>query len=295
MTPPEIRHAHAETNGVRLHYAAAGAPDDRLLLFLHGFPEFWYAWRRQLRFFGDGYLAVAPDQRGYNRSSKPAEVEAYRIEILVGDVLALADRFGKERFVVVGHDWGGMVAWSLALARPERLEKLVVVNAPHPAIFRRELATNPEQRKASEYMSAFQYSEAEEALEADDFAALDSILVEGIEQGYFTEEDREAYLEAWSRPGALTGMLHWYRAAGVHPGAVEPTGHEPGDGEEWIVRVPTLVLWGEEDRYLLPGNLEGVEEYVPDLELRRVPDAGHWIVHQKPDLVNGAIREFLEG
>ncbi|MDX1623201.1 MAG: alpha/beta hydrolase [Gemmatimonadota bacterium] len=293
-TPPTIRHESLEANGVRLHLALAGDPDDPLILFLHGFPEFWYAWRRQLHEFGVDHLAAAPDQRGYARSSKPEEIEEYRIERLAGDALAIADRFGKERFVVVGHDWGGIVAWSLGAFVPERVERLVIVNAPHPAIFRRELAENPDQRKASEYMTVFQYAEAEEALSADGFAALEgSILEEGIEAGWFTEEDREAYLEAWSRPGALSGMLAWYRAAGIHPGA-PPESLDEGEARDWTVPVPTLVIWGEQDRYLLPGNLVGLEELVPDLEIRRVPDTGHWIVHQKPDLVNEAIRGFLE-
>lgn len=314
---PAIRHDYAEVNGVRLHYAEAG--DGKLILFLHGFPEFWYAWKDQLRELGRDRRAVAVDMRGYNLSSKPPEVEAYAMPHLVEDVRALADHLGHERFALVGHDWGGVVAWAFAMAHPERLERLGIVNAPHPAIFQRELRENPAQQRASQYMLMLRSREAEELLAADGYAALASaVLAEGLERGYLTEEDRAAYLEAWSRPGALTGGLNYYRAAGLGPPAGEggaapgepgdrPLPREPGDvtlphqpGDvtlpgEPTIRVPTLVIWGELDPYLLTGNLVGLEDYVSDLTVRRVPDAGHWIVHERPELVSAAIREFLGG
>ncbi|MBC7790751.1 MAG: alpha/beta hydrolase, partial [Anaerolineae bacterium] len=209
-----MEHRYADVNGVRLHYATQG--DGKLMLFLHGFPEFWYAWKGQLSEFGKDHRAVAVDMRGYNLSSKPAEVEAYRMATLVEDIKQLADHLGAKQFVLVGHDWGGVVAWSFAMTHPDRLEKLVIINAPHPAIFGREIATNPAQQQASMYMLEFRAAGAEAALSANNHAALvDGLLGEGLRQGYMTEQDRAAYVEAWSQPGALTGGLNYYRASGV--------------------------------------------------------------------------------
>ncbi len=292
------REDYAEVNGVRLHYVHSGDPARPLLLFLHGFPEFWYAWKNQLAAFGAGFHAVAPDLRGYNLSSKPAEVEAYAMKHLVEDVRALAAHLnGGRAFTLVGHDWGGAVAWAFAIAHPESLEKLAIVNAPHPAIFVRELRDNPAQQKASQYMLAFRGLGAEASFAANDYAALVRVVLgEGLRTGVFTEDDRAEYLKAWSHPGALTGGLNYYRASRVGPPS--PDG-EPASsfvsGSDFTVRVPTLVIWGEKDIALCTGNLDGLEAFVPALTIRRFPDAGHWVIHEKPDEVNRAIREFLGG
>lgn len=286
-----VRHHDAAVNGIRLHYAESGR--GRLMLFLHGFPEFWYAWRRQLEEFGRDHHAVAPDLRGYNLSDKPAGVEAYRLDRLVEDIRALAAQLhGGERFVLVGHDWGGVVAWAFAMAHPELLEKLVIVNAPHPAVFRRELAGNPAQQQASRYMLTFRSPEAEAILSANGHAALLRIF-EGLEQdGHWTPADRQAYLEAWSRPGALTGGLNYYRASALGPG--QPArAMTPDEEAAAMVRVPTLVIWGERDTALLTGNLEGLERYVPDLTVRRIAEGSHWVVHERGAEVNALIRQFL--
>lgn len=287
-----LEHRYAELDGVRLHYVTVGS--GKLILFLHGFPEFWYAWKYQLREFGHDYHAVAPDMRGYNLSSKPAEVKQYRTKYLIEDVRALAEHLGHRRFVLVGHDWGGAVAWPFAMRYPDYLEKLVIINAPHPLIFARELRHNPRQRKASQYILVHRTAEAEEILTRDNYAVLvNALLKEGLKQGYFTEEDKQEYLKAWSQPGALTGMLNYYRAAQL--GSFTGDSDEPvAAGQASIITVPTLVIWGEKDIYLLPGNLEGLEQYVTDLTIKRVPDASHWIVHEKPELVNSYIREFIE-
>jgi epoxide hydrolase 4 len=291
---PTLTHEYAAVNGVRLHTARAG--EGKLMLFLHGFPEFWYAWKAQLAEFGQDHLAVAVDMRGYNLSSKPAAVEEYAIPQLVEDVRALVEHLGHKKLVLVGHDWGGVVAWFFAITHPAMVEKLVIINAPHPAIFQRELAQNPAQQKASEYMLLFRSPEAEQTLSADNYGLLvNGVLGEGLKQGAFTEEDRQAYLEAWSQPGALTGGLNYYRAARVGPPARDekPAPLAP-EGAALTVKVPTLVIWGEKDTALLTGNLQGLEEYVPDLKLHRVPDGSHWVVHEKPGVVNAAIREFLD-
>jgi pimeloyl-ACP methyl ester carboxylesterase len=280
MQSPEIKHEYADVNGVRLHYAAAGS--GHLILFVHGFPEFWYAWKDQLIEFGRDHKAVAVDMRGYNLSSKPTEVDQYRIGVIVEDIRALAEKLGYEKFILVGHDWGGGIAWSFAIAHPEYLEKLVIINAPHPSIFMRELRENPLQQKASEYMVMFRSAGAEAALSADHYAAL----VNGVGLD-LSDEDKEIYLEAWSQPGALTGGLNYYRAARLGP---PPTG---GDHSSRVVRVPTLVIWGEKDPFLLTGNLDGLDAFVPALTIKRIPDATHWVVREKPKLVNSYIREFI--
>jgi pimeloyl-ACP methyl ester carboxylesterase len=289
-----LKHDYAEVNGVRLHYATAGS--GKLVLFVHGFPEFWYAWKDQLAEFGRDHQAVALDMRGYNLSSKPPEVDRYHMKDLVEDLRALAKALGHERFVLVAHDWGGAVAWALAIKHPECVEKLIIVNSPHPAVFARELAQNPEQQKASRYMLTFQTPKAEELLAANGYAPLVNIVMgEGLKHGHFTEEDRKAYLEAWSQPGALTGGLNYYRASRVGPPAgadAKPRSFDPGTSS-LTVNVPTLVIWGERDTALTPGNLDGLEQFVPDLTVRRIPDGSHWVVHEKPAEVNGHIREFI--
>ena len=318
-----IWHGFAAINGVRIHYAIArpakgenakggdaraeehGAAADgagaKLIVFLHGFPEFWYAWRRQLEEFGRNFIAVAPDMRGYNLSSKPAAVEEYDIAKLVGDVRALVEHVAAEhrlraaRCVLVGHDWGGVVAWATAMACPEIVEQLVIVNAPHPKIFGRELRENPKQQAASQYMLVLRSPQAEAMMSANHFAMMQAgILGEGMRQGYISEADRKAYVEAWSQPGALTGGLNYYRAAEVGPGS---GGSEAFKMKHPVasfeVKMPVLVIWGEKDPYLLTGNLEGLERYVPKLKVERIPDATHWVVHEKPVRVNELIRDFV--
>ena len=288
-----LTHEFAEVNGVRLHYARAG--QGKLILFVHGFPEFWYAWKDLLPEFGRDHLAVAPDMRGYNLSSKPANVADYAVPLLVDDLRALAKSLGHETFTLVAHDWGGGVAWSLAINHPECLEKLVIINAPHPALFERELNRNPAQQAASQYMLLFRSPKAEAALEANNYAFLvDACLTRGLKKGHFNEEDKQAYLTAWAQPGALTGSLNWYRAAGIGPpvGEAKAPSFEPSAAAA-KVNVPTLVIWGEKDAALVKENLDGLDQYVPDLRVRHVPDGTHWVIHEQPKVVAGFIREFI--
>lgn len=259
------------------------------MLFLHGFPEYWAMWRPMLEHFGArGWCAAAPDLRGYNLSEKPAAVEAYRAKHLIADVLALAAHYTKDKFVLVAHDWGGAVAWGVAIAHPERLSKLVMLNSPHPYVFWRELCNNPAQQKASQYMLLFRLAKAERVLSENGYARL---------LGAFSDLDegaRRALIEAWSQPGALTGGLNYYRAAPLYP----PLPEDPGakklqlKPEDFIVKVPTLVVWGERDTALLPGCLDGLDAVVPDLKLVRVPEASHWIVRERTDLVIREIEAF---
>ena len=291
MEPRDIRHEFAEVNGIRLHYAAAGA--GRLMLFLHGFPEFWYAWRKQLLEFGRDHLAVAPDQRGYNLSSKPREVSSYAIPHLIADIRAFAEKFTQAPFVLVAHDWGGMAAWAFAIRYPERLRKLIILNTPHPATFARELRHNPAQQRASAYFKRFRRPWTPWLLSLFRCAALDhNILKPLIRAGHFTEADRAEYLNAWQQPGALRGGLCWYRAAPLGSGE-EMENYWKREFGPAVVRVPTLVLYGERDPFLLPGGLDGIEQFVPDVRIHRYPDATHWIAHEMPEEVNRRIREFI--
>ncbi len=290
---------YAEINGLKLHYVRAGS-GAQVLLFLHGFPEFWYMWKEQLAEFGQDYTAIAVDLRGYNLSDKPARVDDYAMPHLIADVKAMFDRFSPGRKgLLVAHDWGGGVAWAFALAHPEYLEKLIIINCPHPAVFARELRTSPAQQKASQYMLMFRSPQAEAMLSANNFAALSQAVFNSTTRAdAYSEADREAYLEAWSQPGALTGGLNYYRAAQIGP-------PEPGnsaaeirtftDAASWTVKVPTLMIWGEQDHALMIGNLDGLEPFIPDLQIRRIPQASHWVVHEEPQLVNQYLREFISG
>jgi len=294
---PDFQSQYAQVNGIRLHYMSVG--QGKLIMFVHGFPEFWYGWEKQLVEFGKDYQAVAPDMRGFNLSSKPAEIENYQVNDLIEDLRALAEHLGHEKFIMVAHDWGGAVAWAAAMRHPEMLEKLVIINSPHPALFARELLYNPDQQKASQYMLMLRSVEAERGLSENNFAALMDVLVQFGSKWEMSEEIRSKYIEAWSRPGALTGSLNYYRASPLYP----PTSKNDEDqinsilnlpNEMFTVKVPTLVIWGEQDQALLTGNLEGLEEYIEDLTVKRIPDGTHWIIHEQPELVNSLIREFIK-
>jgi len=294
---PALSHEYADVNGVRLHYARAGKGP--LIVFLHGFPEFWYEWTHQLAEFSADHTAVAPDMRGYNLSSKPGDVSDYAIPKLVDDVRALAADLlkasGGETFTLVAHDWGGVVAWVFAALHPDMLDKLVIVNAPHPTIFSRLLREDAAQQKASGYMLMFRGPQAEETLSANSYAMLTSmVLGGGLKNGTVSEADRKMYVDAWSQPGALTGGLNYYRAAGVGPSSpTDATGRSADATPPLVVRVPTLVIWGEKDTALLTNNLNGLEAMVPTLTVKRIPDGTHWVVREQAPEVNRLIREFL--
>jgi pimeloyl-ACP methyl ester carboxylesterase len=285
MAAPEFADRYAEVNGIRLHYVEQGKGP--LILFLHGFPEFWYEWKNLLPEFGKDHHAVAVDMRGYNLSDKPEKVEDYAVPLIVEDVRALAGKLGAKKFILVGHDWGGVIAWAFAGARPEMLEKLVIINAPHPTVFTRELANNRAQQKASSYFNLFNSPAAEDTISQNNFQ-----LFLGLFKDWATEDDRKAYLGNWHR--GVTGGLNYYRAANLH---------SPVDGSKEMshtfsrpleISTPTLVIWGEKDTALLTGNLDGLDQYVKQLQVVRVPDAGHWVIHEKPGLVTGAMRKFLK-
>jgi pimeloyl-ACP methyl ester carboxylesterase len=293
---PMLKDKYTKVNGVRLHYVTAGKGP--LILFLHGFPEFWYEWKNQLVEFSKDHQAVAPDMRGYNLSEKPQELDQYKVSALVEDIRALSDHLSHgKKFVLVAHDWGGAVAWAFAIAHPEMLEKLVIVNAPHPGVFGKLLATNTAQQQASQYMLMFRGENAEKTLSADNYGTLVNIVLgAGLKSGVFTEQDKAEYIKAWSQPGALTGGLNYYRANRVGPPAGQgggSTGNFAIDPRALTVKVPTLVIWGEKDTALLPQNLDGLDQFVPQLTVKRIADGTHWVIHEKPAEVNGYIRDFI--
>lgn len=282
-------------NGIRLHYASCGERGRPLLLFLHGFPEYWGAWEELLPAFARTHYAVAPDLRGFNLSSQPVEVAAYRAREIVGDLERFVAHLGYDRATVVAHDWGGAVAWQWAIARPQRIERLVVLNSPHPIPFARELVSNPAQQQASAYMNWLRAPGAEEVLARDDYARLDDFFLrmQRPEAPWYTDERRARYHAVWAR--GLTGGLNYYRASPLYP----PTADDRGpatlrlDPAAFRVKVPTLVVWGEADTALPVTLLDGLDELVDDLTVCRLPRATHWLAHEEPDAVADAIRAFV--
>jgi pimeloyl-ACP methyl ester carboxylesterase len=279
-----VTHREARVNGVELHYVEAG--EGPPVVLLHGFPEFWWGWRRQIPALVEaGFRVVAPDLRGYNLSGKPPGVRSYRLELLVEDVAGLIRHAGEGRAHLAGHDWGGVVGWYLAMRHPGAVDRLVVANAPHPAVFAREV-WKPDQMLRSAYAGFFQLPFLPEAtLRAGDFALLERIFRNGpLRPGVYTKEDIRLYKEALSRPGALTAPIHYYRAFARY-----------GPPPVRRIATPTLLIWGERDRYLVNRLLEGVEAWVPNLQVERIPDASHWVLADAPERVNRLVVDFLRG
>ena len=288
-------------NGTRLHYASAGTREGRkLMVFLHGFPEAWFTWEEQLAEFGNDHYAIAPDLRGFNLSSKPAEVEAYHIKFIAEDIRQLIASLGYDTAIVVCHDWGGAVGWHLAIFHPELVERLIVVNSPHPWLFMRELAQSRVQQKASAYMNWLRGKGSERALVANDFAVIERFLADeaGAMPAWYTPEVRDRYRAMWSTPGAngshaMTGGVNFYRATPLHP----PTPEEPArplpDAKAWSTSIPVRILWGDNDRALATGLVDGLDQVCSDLKVVRVAEGSHWIAHEQPERVNAVMRDFL--
>lgn len=284
------------------HCLTAGSPEAPLLLFLHGFPEYSGAWTEMLERLSDRFFCVAPDQRGYGQSSKPAKVSEYAAGKLAADAAAVLQHFaptgsGRAR-AVIGHDWGASVAYALAFSRPGLMERLVILNGAHPIPFQRALAAGGAQSAASQYFHYLRDEAAEARLSADNYARLERLFAEGMDLGWLTGARREAYLEAWSRPGALTGMLNWYRATPLQvadPGA--PLAAEaliPFDPSRLRVTMPHLLIWGAGDTALLPAASKGLEALCDDLMRVEMEGADHWLHHQKPDEVAALIAGFCK-
>ncbi len=278
--------AEATVNGVRLHYVHEGTGP--LVVLLHGFPEFHYSWKHQIPVLAEaGYRVIAPDQRGYNTSDKPRGVRAYRMENLAADVAALIRHTGEEKATVVGHDWGGAIAWATAMAYPAMVQRLAVLNAPHPALFLRALRT-PKQLLKSWYMFFFQLSWLPEALIfSGNFAGLEKTLrTDPLRPGTFSEEDIARYKEALARPGALTAAIHYYRALFRRNPLTASRDFRPLD-------MPTLVIWGDRDRYLQTELLDGLDRWVHHLRVEKLSGVSHWVQNEAPERVNALLLDFL--
>ncbi len=279
-------HRYADLGDVRLHYVEAG--EGPLVLLLHGFPQFWYEWRHQIPALVEaGFRVVAPDMRGYNLSDKPPEVQAYRVDLLARDVKRLILACGERTATVVGHDWGALVAWIAAMRYPGRVERLAILNVPHPARFLDGLLS-PVQLLRSSYMFFFQIPRLpEEVIRAGDFALLRSVLRrDPVRPGVFTAEDIERYVGAMARPGALTATLNYYRALL----------RDPRETQTLLERIeaPVLVIWGEKDRFLSRRLADPPLLWVPNLlRVERLPDASHWVAEDRPREVNTLLLDFL--
>jgi len=294
----DLEREHVVANDVRLHVVTAGPDDGDVVVLLHGFPEFWYSWREQIPALADaGYRVVVPDMRGYNDSEKPHGVRAYRVDELVADVVALVEHYAADGDAsddgasahVVGHDWGGAVAWSVAIREPAAVDRLGIMNAPHPGRFR-ELLRRPAQLRRSWYMFAFQLPGLPEfGLTRDDAAVLDEVFGDSM-----SAEDRRHYRDALQRPGAAGAAVNYYRAfmrLGVRDELpfLSPSAPTPDP----TVAAPTLVVWGEDDDALLSANVDGLDRWVPDLAVERITGASHWVQVDAPERVNDALRSHL--
>jgi pimeloyl-ACP methyl ester carboxylesterase len=293
----EVSHHFAELSESTLHYVSRG--EGKPILFLHGFPQFWYLWRRQLANLGEDHAVYAPDMRGYNLSSKPEDPEAYRMRHLLADIRDLVEHLAIAPLTLVGHDWGGIVSWAFALKHPELLERLVIIDGPPPFTWNRDLRESPKQRAAVNYMIELSKESPgpEEMLAANDFSMVDSIIRRiGSRDAQLSAAELEVYHQAWAQPGALRGGLNYYRAARM--GEQVAAGGVPEEYESKIrsqqVEVPTLVIWGENDSALLPTLTRGLSEWVPRLRIEIIPGAGHWVPFERGDRVNDLIREFVD-
>jgi pimeloyl-ACP methyl ester carboxylesterase len=293
-------------HGITLSCRASGPPGAPLVILLHGFPEAAFVWDAILARLAGRFRCVAPNLRGFEHSSAPAGALAYRLKHVVADIVALAAHCNRSAgraaeaplAALVGHDWGGAIAWGLAAQQPDRLLRLVILNSPHPATFLRELQHSPAQRKASAYMTFLCRDDAAERLAANDFARMWPLFASAEGEGapdWLTDEMKENYRAVWRR--GLQGALNYYRASPLRPptnadDAILSLAFEP---QAVTVRVPTRVIWGERDKALLPALLDGLDAFVPMLRVVRVPDASHWIVHEQPALVAREIEAALAG
>ncbi|WP_395322505.1 alpha/beta fold hydrolase [Variovorax sp. UC74_104] len=283
MTAP-LEHQTLRANGVALHVVTAGHADAPLVILLHGFPEHWGAWRRQIQPLVDaGWRVAVPDQRGYGTSAKPAGVGSYALDTLADDVMGIARALDAPRFSLVGHDWGGMVAWHLAAREATAIERLVILNAPHPATFFSFALTHPLQMLRSSYVGFFQMRWVPEAvLRANDFALLQAALTRSSRAGTFGEDQLAGYRAAWAEPGALRAMLDWYRAMPF----AQPCTDE--------IEAPVRIVWGDADSALEPGLAEAALPYCRNGEVVHLPHASHWLHHEEPQKVSSLLLEFLD-
>ena len=276
-------------NGIRMHVVTAGNPEGRLLIFLHGFPEFWYGWHNQAQYFAErDYFVVMPDQRGYNLTDKPKGIGNYHINVLATDIAELIKALGRDKALIAGHDWGGAVSWRFAAIYPDLVEKMVILNMPHPGVMRRYLFKQRSQLKKSAYIFFFQLPFLpERKLEEKNNLMLRKGLLAGVKKGVFSEEDLAMYQEAWQQPAAINAMLNWYRAMVQRRG--DRSIRVPGR-----ITVPMCLIWGRGDRYLEKEMIELSHDRCENAELHWLDDATHWLHHEEPETVNNLMLNFFE-
>ena len=300
----EIEEVYVETNGIKLHTVLIGS--GRPIILLHGFPDFWYGWRDIMLGLKDNYRLIVPDLRGYNLSDKPEGIGNYTLELLINDIKGIAESLKLGKFYLVGHDWGGPIAWAFAGVFPELLEKLILINGPHPLVIRDLIAKDNDQRNASSYIFEFIKPDSAKLLMDNDFQILRSVMTMDFQnlpdlfkgsitnndseipkrESTFSDFDMAKYVEAWSQPGAINAGLDYYRAS--------VTEQLIGKGWSGEINVPTLVIHGMKDVALTPKILNGLENYVKDLKIVKIEEASHWVMVDAPDIVNSNIRKFIE-
>lgn len=284
-------------SGIELDVLDVGPRDAPVLLFLHGFPENHRTWRHQVAHLSTRFRCVAPDQRGYRGSSKPQDAASYTVDKLVGDVFQLADALGIDRFTVVGHDWGGAIAWLVAImGQHARVESAIIANAPHPVVFQRLQWTDPGQRAASQYFRLFRDTSLDPVIREHGLMAVLARAFPPESAGKLLDPDEApALLAQFADPDCAVAMLNWYRASAIDvPPMDAPYGMEGREPPALPpLTIPTLVIWAEDDIALPPANLDGLADHVTNLTVRRVPDCGHFVTWQAPQAVNAAIDAFL--
>lgn len=282
--------------GVTLNVATAGPEDAPPVILLHGFPESHRTWREIVPRLDSDYRLIMPDQRGFAGSDKPHDLDDYRVDKLVADLLALAQALGHDKFALVGHDWGGAVAWAAAIRGGPHITRLAILNSPHPLIFQKTIIDDPAQRAASQYIRRFRETGMEDRIrEMGMDAFFEKSFSPHVDLATISDEERKAYIDEWSGDGALEGMLAWYRMSPIEVPAI----NERADYPDWVltgvpdIHVPVKIIWGMKDKALLPCQLEGLDGLIDDLSIERIEDAGHFAVWEKPEPVAAALRDFL--
>jgi pimeloyl-ACP methyl ester carboxylesterase len=283
---PGVQFQRLKTNGIELNVATAGPADGKLVLLLHGFPEFWYGWAKQIpALAAAGYRVLAPDQRGYNTSDKPPRICDYNLDCLAADAAGVMAACGREKAVVIGHDWGGGVAWWLAQNHPQRVERLVIINVPHPLVMRRMLRTSLRQLVRSWYMFVFQLPGLPEWFgPRGNWRDVVKAMANSSRPGTFSQEDFAVYRQAWSQPGAYRSMIHWYRAA--MRCRIQVPGHPR-------IAAPTLLLWGAQDKFIRRQAAQPSIDLCDQGRLVLFENATHWLQHEEPAEVNRLILEHI--
>jgi len=286
------------STGVTLNVATAGNPANPAVILLHGFPESHRTWRKVAPLLQERFFLVMPDQRGFAGSDLPQDVEDYRTDTLIDDIFALADALSLPQFALVGHDWGGAIAWGAALRGDPRLTRLAIINSPHPVVFQKSLVESAEQRAASQYITAFRAAGFEKMVEAKGFDwFFDTTFAGHTDVSKILEAEKRQYIADWSQPGTFNAMLNWYRASRV---IVPPSGVTV-PLPDWLLRafpavkVPTLVVWGMRDKALLPLQLDGLDDLVDDLAIVKLSEVGHFAPWEAGDQVAAALQPFLAG